>query len=303
MDFRQAFINSLHSNIALTKTISLLDYLPEAFPAPDPADFSLPYLQAYARIQASFPYYYEISQLNTCCLLYTETGTGNLIMDNCSQQLLPNTLAIIDCNNRHRIEIKQHQWNYIVFFVNGNMIFDLHRIIAEQYNCVFQLSDESAVPNMLKKFFNQLELNDKAFSYLQTKIILDILLEIAIEKESKEQTADYIPDYLTKIKHNFDTKYQNDYSLNSLEQDYHICKYRICREFTKHYNISPIQYLNMKRIEAAKEALLYTDKRINEIGRMVGFENINLLIRLFKKYTGTTPFNYRKKSPEHTLFN
>ena len=303
MDFRQDFINSLLSNTALTKTISILDYLPAALPTPDSADYNLPYLQAYGRVQAFFPYYYEISALNSYCLIYTESGSGNLIINDNSQQLTPNSLAIIDCNIKHRIEIKQYQWNYLVFFVNGNMISDLYNIITADNNCVFYFSAESAVPNILKKFANQLELSDRTISYLQTKIVLDILLDIIIEKESRKKATDYVPDYLVKIKQNFDVNYQNNYSLDSLEQDYHICKYRICREFTKHYSISPIQYLNMKRIEAAKEALLYTDKRINEIGRMVGFENINLLIRLFKKCTGTTPFNYRKKSLKYTLFN
>jgi YesN/AraC family two-component response regulator len=56
-------------------------------------------------------------------------------------------------------------------------------------------------------------------------------------------------------------------------------------------------------MEAVKEALVATDKRINEIGRMVGYENTNHLIRLFKKYTGVTPSNYRKNSPVFTYIH
>ena len=47
-------------------------------------------------------------------------------------------------------------------------------------------------------------------------------------------------------------------------------------------------------VEAAKEALLNTDKKIVEIGRMVGFENPNSFIRNFEKCTGVTPLEYRK---------
>jgi AraC-like DNA-binding protein len=73
-----------------------------------------------------------------------------------------------------------------------------------------------------------------------------------------------------------------------------ISKYHICREFTKHFHISPIRYLNLKKITAAKELLVHTDKKINEIGRITGFENPNNFIRHFKKQIGVTPLEYRK---------
>jgi len=57
-----------------------------------------------------------------------------------------------------------------------------------------------------------------------------------------------------------------------------------------------MQYLNDIRIKVAKEALISTDKRVNEIGRMVGFDNTNNFIRIFRKKTGATPLNYRKRA-------
>lgn len=302
MDFKEAFINALHTGTDLTKTISLLDYLPVTAAPPGPGACRLPYLQAYGRIQASFPYYYEISGLASYCLLYTESGAGNLLVDKESHALLPNTLMFIDCTARHRIEIGQSQWNYTVLFMSGDPVPALYDIITTDYPYAFRIDAESSIPNILKKLIQHLTLDDTA-SFLHAKIIIDILLEIVIEKDRQKHSGAHIPDYLVKIKHGFDNNYQNSYSLDSLEKEYHICKYRICSEFTKHYRVSPIQYLNSRRIEAAKEALIYTDKRINEIGRMVGFENTNLLIRLFKKNTGITPFNYRKTSPTHTLFH
>ena len=55
-----------------------------------------------------------------------------------------------------------------------------------------------------------------------------------------------------------------------------------------------IRYLNLKKITAAKELLVHTDKKINEIGRITGFENPNNFIRHFKKQIGVTPLEYRK---------
>ncbi len=51
------------------------------------------------------------------------------------------------------------------------------------------------------------------------------------------------------------------------------------------------------RIERAKELLLNTDEKIVDISQMVGIENPNHFIRLFKEKTGVTPLTYRRETP------
>ncbi|MBE6886287.1 MAG: helix-turn-helix transcriptional regulator, partial [Ruminococcaceae bacterium] len=50
------------------------------------------------------------------------------------------------------------------------------------------------------------------------------------------------------------------------------------------------------RIAAAKGYLENSDKNINEISNIVGYENALYFSRLFKKYTGMTPSEYKKKN-------
>jgi AraC-like DNA-binding protein len=131
----------------------------------------------------------------------------------------------------------------------------------------------------------------------QTKYLIDILIESIMEKKIYEEKKNKIPYYIAAIKEKFDHNYHDNYTLDAFEHEYHISKYRICREFNEHFDISPIQYLTNRRIEVAKEILISSDKRVNEIGRLVGYENTNLFIRLFKEQTGITPLAFRKKSP------
>ncbi len=81
--------------------------------------------------------------------------------------------------------------------------------------------------------------------------------------------------------------------MEELEEQYHISKYRICREFSAAFGLPPLKYLNKRRIEAAQNLLLSGDKRIHEIAADVGYENTNHFINLFKKETGLTPLVYR----------
>lgn len=55
--------------------------------------------------------------------------------------------------------------------------------------------------------------------------------------------------------------------------------------------------MNRIRIEKAKELLISTDEKIVEISQMVGIENTNHFIRLFKEKTGVTPLTYRRETP------
>ena len=106
-----------------------------------------------------------------------------------------------------------------------------------------------------------------------------------------------IPDYLREIHHLFDTQYGENYSLDELENTYSVSKYRICREFSKYYGASPVQYLNHKRIEEAKKLLLTTNDTIHEIGSKVGIHNTNHFINLFKRETGATPLAFKQDAP------
>ena len=55
--------------------------------------------------------------------------------------------------------------------------------------------------------------------------------------------------------------------------------------------MSPKQYLQKLKIENAQVLLSSTSLSIGEIASMVGIENINYFVRLFKKHTGSTPKN------------
>lgn len=300
MNFQQSFLNSLKSNVALTKSISLMNYLPKTIKAASGIEENLPYVQAYGDIQSAYPYYYELADLDSYCLVYTENGAGILTMNNLSSLLLPGTLALINCKELHRIEIKQSSWKFKIFFIKGNTIPFLYETI-EKNGIVITFPLGSAVPNMIQKLYLELDKSEES-TLILSKFILDILFEVVLENNRLSEGNTTLPDYLIQIKERFDSSYQKSFSLELLEKEYHISRYRICREFTKYFETSPIQYLNHRRIAVAKEALLQTDKRINEIGQMVGFENTNHFIRLFKQQTGVTPLEFRKQPPAQNYF-
>ena len=64
--------------------------------------------------------------------------------------------------------------------------------------------------------------------------------------------------------------------------------------FKKQTGTSFIEYISMVRIEKAKELLKEPDLKIQDICLMVGYNDPKYFSKLFIKYTGITPNQYRK---------
>lgn len=138
---------------------------------------------------------------------------------------------------------------------------------------------------------------DALFACRTNMWITNLLSEMCIYAARPLRRRETLPSYLKEIKNRFDTQFQDSYTLDDLESQYAISKYRICREFSRYFGSSPVQYLNHRRIEAAKKLLLTTDETVHEIGTMVGIPNTNHFINLFKRETGATPLAFKQDAP------
>ncbi len=67
------------------------------------------------------------------------------------------------------------------------------------------------------------------------------------------------------------------------------------RRFKKATGETPLTYLQLLRIENAKQKLESTRDPINDITWDVGYKDIHSFRKLFKKYTGLSPKEYRNK--------
>ena len=68
--------------------------------------------------------------------------------------------------------------------------------------------------------------------------------------------------------------------------------------FKDKLGINLIDYLNDFRIKKAFEFMDNSQLKIKDIAQKVGISNTNTFTRLFKKYSGYTPMDYRKSRCE-----
>lgn len=86
----------------------------------------------------------------------------------------------------------------------------------------------------------------------------------------------------------------DEINLDILSDKACVTKPYLIRLFKKNFSISPLQYINMKKIEKAQLILITEDIPIKEVAYKLGFNDHSYFIRLFKKLTGNTPLEYRE---------
>jgi YesN/AraC family two-component response regulator len=57
-----------------------------------------------------------------------------------------------------------------------------------------------------------------------------------------------------------------------------------------------MEYLNRYRVEQAKRLLEASSKSVEQISRSVGFPDPNYFTKIFARYTGTSPREFRNQS-------
>ncbi len=121
-------------------------------------------------------------------------------------------------------------------------------------------------------------------------ILSDHKLFTPTEKNYDKRVED-IKTVLTYIRENYKEKiYISDLAgLVGLNEQY------FCRFFKKIIGYSPIKYINEYRIKQSLRLLEETNLPIMEVCLECGYNNLGNFLREFRKYTDTTPLQYRKK--------
>ncbi|MFC7308289.1 helix-turn-helix transcriptional regulator [Streptomyces monticola] len=73
-------------------------------------------------------------------------------------------------------------------------------------------------------------------------------------------------------------------------------RFHFVRAFKAVYGETPGQYLSRRRIERAEEMLRSADLAVTEICHLVGFTSLGSFSARFKRQTGLSPSEYRRKN-------
>lgn len=179
-----------------------------------------------------------------------------------------------------------------------------------------QYISSSAVKQMLVQNLKQLNMQIMTEYHFNEEfqakrnIEMNLIAKFTIAKNSQELTdltlqymIDFQKDALLESVHNplsevlkyIEQHLEEKLTLPELADMSYMSVPSFCKRFKEHTGTTVTQYLNEKRIERARVLLKQQKFTLWEIAEMTGFSNANYLLRVFKKTTGQTISEYRKK--------
>ncbi len=90
-----------------------------------------------------------------------------------------------------------------------------------------------------------------------------------------------------------DANLSRDLGLDEVSDRFGLTSSYVSRYFKRHYGLNFVDYVNRARIREARRLLRETDMRVADIAFKVGFRSANTLCRVFRRYEGTSPTEYR----------
>ncbi|MBQ9119553.1 MAG: helix-turn-helix transcriptional regulator [Lachnospiraceae bacterium] len=296
MSFKLNFLNSLVIPPLFSSSLpNVEDFLGQLCNDEAGQTSPLLHLLSCGLIHASFPFSFDIRSLDCYLLLYTVEGAGELWTEKCTFSLSSSSLLFLDCNTHFRLSISDTPWSYYAFFMTGETLSYYYQALLSGQAFYTSAFDSHEIQDTLKHILS-ISQENSAFSKLSISNLLNSLLTDCILTASNVPCAPAIPAYLPEVRLLLEQDFQTLHSLDTLASRFSVNKYRLCREFSMHYGIPPLKYLNRQRILAAAKLLQHTDLKIHQIGEQVGIENTNHFISLFRKMYQMTPLEYRHRT-------
>ena len=100
---------------------------------------------------------------------------------------------------------------------------------------------------------------------------------------------------MEKAKEYIRENFQKDLTLDDVSSQVNISPYYFSKIFKEETGENFIEYLTRVRIDKAKELLVDANVSVKEAGIQSGYSDPNYFSRIFKKYEGVTPSEYRER--------
>lgn len=228
-------------------------------------------------------------------LLYCTEGSGKVSQEKEKGNLLfaSGYLSLLFSESPLALTGDNQTFSFYLYEIYGGAVSSFHSLIGNQSLCLQEFPQNKEVLPLFQTLQRVTEHSKSTSPVISNKLFTDLFTDLFFWQQKSKNSHPDFPSHVADLKNWCDTHYAEKFSLDELAELFGISKYKLCRDFSNYYHISPLQYLNQQRITSAKKLLVTSNDCIYEIGNAVGIENTNHFINLFKKYTGTTPNEFR----------
>lgn len=142
---------------------------------------------------------------------------------------------------------------------------------------------------------HQVKMNLNDWNLQQAWALLKAIISYVQEESNGDKTLKSGKQIIEIVKKYVVDHYQS-VSLEEISQRFYLNKNYFCSLFKSVTGENFTEFLTYVRMEQAKWQLIHTDKKMYEIANFVGYEDQRYFSKVFKKYSGVQPSEFRSNS-------
>ena len=236
--------------------------------------------------------------LNEYQIYYITHGSGYFESASCSRtRIEPGMIFMLFPGEWHSFAPDPETgWNDHWVGFNGSFMDD--KIKAGFFtfkNCVFKVGVDEKITNTYLEILDILSEEKKAFQQIAASLVISLIGRIHYKDLNHNNGETYITRIINQSKAIMKEDFASNTPLDQIAQSLDISYSLFRREFKNRCGISPGQYRLELRLAKAKEMLHTTNMSIADISSRLHFECIGQFSTFFKKKTGLSPLEYRKR--------
>ncbi len=289
----------------------------------------IPKVRYIGHVTYNFPWIHFDRTIDEFILYIIESGEMYIEENDKKHHLLPGDCFLLEPNKLHRGYKEACCSYYFIHFKHSSLntsSLDKNKICdylldertnslssdifsesistsySSYYPKMFTIKNEALLSEISSSLTSAIDCyNSKLEHYKLTSSIklLEVLILIIREfiSDEKNLSVNKSPksSYLTNSLLNYlNREYLNKITSELLEKEFELNYDYMNRVFKKNTGFTIKNYVNVVRINKAKEILATTSCNVREAGYLVGIDNPYYFSRLFKQITGTSPLKYIK---------
>lgn len=203
---------------------------------------------------------------------------------------------------------------YIISFTTSSKIISklFDRVIKLKKNEINQLKQvfETYIRNVdsdIDQWFSDRKIIANKNSFGVSQIIknnFELFFISILNPEENEalEYRKYDDPVVNRVIEELDKEKYEKFSLDKISKNVSYSKSYLCRQFKKVTGVTIIYYFYSLKVEEAKKMLIHGDHTIEETSDLLNFDSVQYFSKVFKKYSGLSPSNWRTVSSKRMYF-
>ena len=233
-------------------------------------------------------------------LFYVVGGRGQFRIEDELYPVSTDDLVVVNPLVQHtEVSFNANPLEYIVLGIEG-LELSVQGTSEERFCIVsFQGGSQSVLPT-LREMLQEVQAGLPGFDAVCQGLLEVLVVRLMRRTDFSASLAP--PQHTSKecaaVRRYIDSHFKENLNLDTLAEMVHVNKFHMAHAFTKEYGVSPISYLNQRRIQESALLLKSTDMSLSRIAQTMGFSSPSYFSQSFRREMGQSPLAYRQSHSE-----